>query len=195
MIKNKTVTGQSSPGMGFWAGLPPARSHRAHRRTSIILKNLNAFTIVDITSCHKHGAYDNSHLPPYAPEGQNLKWIQGLRSGCCWAGLPLQVLRKEALCWLFQLLVDCSARIPSLCLQSSSLRSLLPRRHHLLQGPGIQRLWRFRVVLSIYQEMEWVRSLKPHHEGIRGSSPLTTMTASSSQAPGRQDDSSSWELQ
>ena len=73
MIKNKTVTGQSSPGMGFWAGLSAARSHCAHRRTSIISKILNEFTTADITNCHKHRAYDNAHLPPYTPEGQKSK--------------------------------------------------------------------------------------------------------------------------
>ena len=137
MIKNKTVTGQSSPGMGFWAGLSAARSHRAHRRTSIISKNLNEFTTADITNCHKHGAYDNAHLPLIILKVTNLKWTQGLRSGHCRAGFPLQGLRKEALCCLFQLLVACFFGSKPLPL-SSKLITAISASTKASPAPGFQ---------------------------------------------------------
>ena len=156
MIKNKTVTGQASPGMGFWAGLSAARSHRAHRRTSIISKNLNEFTIADIINCHKHGAYDNAHLPPYTPEGQKSKMdprtkIRMLQSWVPSAGAeeggPL--LPFSAPSGLFLWL-----EAPSSVFKAHRCDLCFHKGITCSRVPGICRLWRFRVVLSIYRELE-----------------------------------------
>ena len=156
MVKNKTVTGQASPGMGFWAGLSAARSHRAHRRTSVISKNLNEFPIADITNCHKHGAYDSAHLPPYTPEGQKSKMdprtkIRMLQSWVPSAGAeeggPL--LPFSAPSGLFLWL-----EAPSSVFKAHRCDLCFHKGITCSRVPGICRLWRFRVVLSIYLELE-----------------------------------------
>lgn len=173
MIKNKTVTGQSSPGTGFWAGLSAARSHRAHRRTAIISKNLNEFTTADITNCHKHGAYDNTHLPPYNPEGQKSKMDPGTKIRTLQGWVPSAgaeeggpLLPFSAPSGLFLWL-----KAPSSVFKAHHCNLRFHKGITCSRVPGIRRLWRFRVILSIYRETEWVQSLRLHQEGIRGSSP------------------------
>ena len=68
---------------------------------------------------------------------RNLKWTQGLRSGHCRAGFPLQGLRKEALCCLFQLLVACFFGLKPLPL-SSKLIAVISASTKASPAPGFQ---------------------------------------------------------